>query len=103
MENNTILKDQEFNDIIAYIYERYKDWYLDADFVGELQHQEAVDRVEDIIEMFLGQIWVGESGQYLYHVDASYLLEDILEAVAEYFRGKGLAYVDDEDEEDENE
>lgn len=102
MENNTILKDEQFNDIISYIYNEYKDWYVDTDFVGESRHQEAVDRVEDIIDMFLTEIWVGVSGQYIYAVDASYLLEDVLEGAAEYFKEKGLVAEEwDDDDDDE--
>lgn len=102
MENNTILKDQEFNDIIVYIYECYKDWYVDADFVGEWVSDKVVERVEEIIDTFLTEVWVDVSGQYIYDVDASYLLEDVLEGAAEYFKEKGLV-ADDLDDDDDDE
>lgn len=102
MENNTILKDEQFNDIISYIYNEYKDWYVDADFIGELASDKAIERVEKIIDMFLTEIWVGVSGQYIYDVDASYLLEDILEGAAEYYKEKGLV-ADEWDDDDDGE
>lgn len=103
MENNTPLKDYEFNDLIEYIYNEFKDYRVDGDFYGEYAHQLTIDRVEEIIEEALETWWVGTSGQYIYDFSASYILEDVLEAVAEYFREKGLVADEyDEDEEDDD-